>query len=183
MRKIIGYLLPWRPTFRRLELEKRWWHRLAVVLFFIALTLTFIPSWSLGDNANGPSNRYEQDIHHWGVLAGSSNGLLFDLDTEQLSDNASPVPLPPTVQKTIEMPDGKTATFPGTISDEAIKAEWTHKFNAMDTESVWFGLGIAVLVTVLFSYLLQSAYRALLYVIYGARIKAIPDISPIDEAN
>jgi hypothetical protein len=31
---------PFRPTFRRLELEKRWWHRLGVVSLFVVLFAT-----------------------------------------------------------------------------------------------------------------------------------------------
>lgn len=184
MRKIIGYLFPWRPTFRRLNLEKLWWHRLAVVLFFVSLIPVFVYSWALGDDANAPANPFEQDIHHWGAFSGASSGVLLDLDSIQnIDSSAPPPPRPPTVQKTIEMPNGKIATFPGTISDEAIKIEWQHKFNVMQSQAICLGLGIAVLVVVGFSYLFQTVYRAFLYVIYGAKARAIPDNFLADETD
>jgi hypothetical protein len=102
---------------------------------------------------------------------------MYDLDSFQpLANTSQPAqPPPPTIQKTIEMPGGKIATYPGTTSDEAIKAEWKHKFNAATTKAALLGLVIAVLVTMAFSYLLQASYRALLYVIYGAKAGAAPD--------
>ncbi len=66
------------------------------------------------------------------------------------------------------MPDGKTASFPATTSDDAIKLEWKHKLKLAEVQAALLGLGIAILVTLAFSYLLQAGYRALLYVIYGA---------------
>jgi hypothetical protein len=77
------------------------------------------------------------------------------------------------------MPDGTTVTFPGTTPDETINAEWEHRLNTATTKSALYGFGWAVLVTVLFSYLFQAAYRALVYVIYGAKAKAAPD-SPVE---
>lgn len=170
MRNIIGCLFPWLKTFRRLQLEKRWWHRLAVVLFFVALTPAFVGSWVIGYSVSGPVYSFEQDIHHWG----GPNGMLFDLDSIQPLDNnnnaplVSPAPPPATVQKTIEMPNGKTATFPGSVSDEDIKAEWHHKLSMSEIQAIFYGFGIALLVTVFSSYLLQASYRAVLYIIYGA---------------
>ena len=74
------------------------------------------------------------------------------------------------------MPDGKTATYPEATSDETIMAEWRHKLHMAEIRAAWLGFCIATLVTVLFSYLLQASYRALLYVIYGAKAR----VDPID---
>lgn len=65
--------------------------------------------------------------------------------------------------------NSKTATFPGVISDEAIEAEWQDKLRVAETQSIYYSLGVALLVTVVFSYLLQASYRAVLYVVYGAK--------------
>lgn len=213
MGKLIGFLFPWRNTFRRLELEKRWWHRLATVLFFVALTPTLLYSWVIVDDANSPLNSFEH-INYWETLpphpaTGTStseqmettppgNGGLRPGDTVDTTPYAplnSPDPnyIPPApdgsqgvpnpnyvapdskdLRKTIEMPDGKTATYPGTTSDVAIEAEWKHKLSIATAKAALFGFGIAVLVTLLFGYLLQAAYRALVYVIYGAKARAAP---------
>lgn len=83
------------------------------------------------------------------------------------------------MQKTIEMPDGTTVKYPGTTPDETINAEWKHKRSIAEAKAMIFGFGWAVLATVLFSYSLQAAYRALVYVIYGAKARATPD-SPVE---
>jgi hypothetical protein len=176
MSKIVGILFPWRKTFKRLQLEKRWWHRLAVVLFYLALIIAFWFSLAIGSDGYAPVHSIQQDIHHWGGSNG--NGMLFDLDSFQPVDNTSqPAPQqppPPVVQKTIEMPDGTTTTYPGTTSDEAINAEWNHKLDAATHRALILGFVVAVLVILSFSYLLQASYRALLYVIYGANAGTAP---------
>ncbi|MBN9615620.1 MAG: hypothetical protein J0G35_08615 [Acidobacteriales bacterium] len=58
------------------------------------------------------------------------------------------------IRKTIELPNGENATYPGTTSDEAIKIEWKHKRNIAEAQAALLGLGIAVLMAVIFSYLL-----------------------------
>jgi hypothetical protein len=177
MRKVIGFLFPWRATFKRLELEKQWWHRLAVVVFFVALLPTLLYSWVFADDACSPVKSYESEIHEWGGQ--NPNGVLLDFSSMQpLDSNAPPVQLPPIVQKTIEMPDGTTVKYPGTTPDETINAEWKHKRSIAEAKAMIFGFCWAVLATVLFSYLLQAAYRALVYVIYGAKARATPD-SPV----
>ena len=167
MSKIVLILFPWKKTFKRLGLESRWWHRLAVVLFSITLVVAFLFSWAIADDAIAPTYSFDQDIHHWAV----SDGAMYDLDSFQPVANTSQPEQPPTptIQKTIEMPDGKITTYPGTTSDEAIKADWQHKLSTATHKALILGFMIAVLVTLAFSYLLQASYRALLYVIYGAK--------------
>jgi hypothetical protein len=65
MSKIVGVLFPWRKTFKRLELAKRWWHRLAIVLLSIALIIAFLFSWAIAEDAIAPTYSFDQDIHHW----------------------------------------------------------------------------------------------------------------------
>ena len=129
--KVIGFLFPWRNTFRRLELEKRWWHRLAIVLLFVALAPTLVYSWVIADDACSPVNRFEPDIAYLGgpppggtfdanpvppppgysasdVVATSNQpapkGDIFDQVAGNQAASSPPKP-PPTIQKTIEMPD------------------------------------------------------------------------------
>jgi hypothetical protein len=213
MRKVIGFLFPWRNTFRGLELEKRWWHRLAVVVFFVALVPALVFAWVIGDDAYTPVNRFDSNIHHWGQF--TNDGILFDIDSMQPLDNnapavppppppgysandvvptsnqpapkgdifdqvagkqpTSPPKSPPIAQKTIEMPNGKTVTYPGATPDETIQAEWNHRLTIANGKATVFGFGWAALATLIFSYLLQAAYRALVYVIYGAKARATPD--------
>lgn len=193
MKRVIGVLFPWRAMFRRLELEKRWWHRLAVVLLFIALVPVFLFSWVLGDDANGPVLSLEGEIQHWEILpaipAGANWESIVDPvtrppDANSIGKGKIAAPLkdtfavvaarvkPSEMLKTIEMPDGTTVTYPGTTSDEIINGEWRKKHNIATTKAALLGFGIAVLVTLMLSYLLQSMYRAALYVIYGAKSKS-----------
>lgn len=193
MRKIIGFLFPWVPTFKRLELEKRWWHRLAVVLFFIALAPLLLYSWVIGDDANSPVHSSGGEIQYWEIAPPLPGGYTI---VPAISPNAPPpdsnvigygeiaTPLGNTfdvlaanarnsdLRKTIEMPDGTTVTYPGTASDEAIKSAWIHKLRIATAKAVMLGFGIAVLATLIFSYMLQVGYRAVLYVIYGAKAGA-----------
>jgi hypothetical protein len=205
MSKVIGFLFPWRKTFKRLELEKRWWHRLAIVVFFVALLPTLLYSWILATNANGPVNSFEPDISYLAGPPPSGTTPKPESSTVEhgpWEDYQKPAPPPgysssdvvtsqtdpytasggkaiPWVQKTIDMPDGKTVKYPGTTPDETIKAEWQHKRSIAEAKAMILGFGWAVLVTVLFSYLLQAAYRALVYVIYGAKARAAPN-SPVE---
>jgi hypothetical protein len=134
-----------------------------------------------------PINQSSQ--HQPDAFDAASDAMLPDASSFDRSKVAIPlasVPLAPTghvdskdVRKTIEMPDGKTMTYPGTTPDEKINAEWQHRRNIATAKAALFGFGIAVLATVLFSYLLQAAYRALVYVIYGRKAgRPAPD-SPV----
>jgi hypothetical protein len=272
MRKAVGFLFPWNNTFKRLELEKRWWHRLAVVLFFVLLIPPFAFSWVIENEVNAPPNTVVPRINYWAILPPPPNGTGADnssgawepvptstpnpqsttagdsigiyghpppgatigarrggqAQTQNLPalDMTTSVPLPPRYtiddtptsggdvidqaaaemqetdtqpdlsasdrgkvvmplasvplvsghhvrvrdqRKTVEMPNGKTATFGGDSSDEAIKAEWKHQLDLALTKAALIGFGMAILATAGLSYLLQAAYRAVLYVIYGAR--------------
>lgn len=190
MSKIVGVLFPWRKTFKRLELEKRWWHRLAVVLFSVVLAVALLYSWVIADDAQTPVRPVLGDITSWSPIPpGATIGPAEQNDQrtssnseqEDTFDQASATALKqlPDVSKsdtkTIEMPDGKTATYPGTTSDDVIKADWQHRLDIATRKALILGFVIAVLVTLAFSYLLQASYRAFLYVIYGAKTKSAPD--------
>lgn len=198
VRRVVGWFFPWRKLFGRLELEKRWWHRLAIVAFFIALVPMLLFSWAVASDSYRPANTYNSEIHQWQIIPRPPDGYVLDQSTD-VSTTALPdrsaigegkiaipikddgdwfaknAPNRPSVDaKTIEMPDGKTATYPGTTSDEAIKTDWQHKLDTEQVEGFVLGITIAVFVTLCFAYLLQFAYRALLYVIYGSKVAVVP---------
>lgn len=195
MSKATGFLFPWRNTFRRLELERHWWHRLAVVLFFVALVPVLLCSWVIADEADSPVHSFGGDIQHWEVMSPPPDGytigpdvtpLTSPPDSNALGQGKIAIPLGDVnlpnadVRKTIEMPDGKTTTYLGTTSDETIKAEWRRKLNIATTKAALLGFGIAVLLTLIFSYLLQVGYRVVLYVIYGAKAGTAPGATATD---
>lgn len=185
MRKIIRFLFLWRKMYRRFELQKRWWHRLTVVLFFVALTPIFLYSWVIGDEANGPVNYFEPDIVYLSappLARPHSNNVNSPDGSSQVSagSGVDPFTIGRVNQKTIEMPNGKTATFPGIISDEAINTEWQHNLSVANTKAIFYGFGVALLIAVIFSYLLQTCYRAVLYVIYGAMAGQSVDDTPAE---
>lgn len=78
------------------------------------------------------------------------------------------------------MPNGETATYLGTTPDATIEGDWEHQRHLATLKAVLLGFGWAVLATLIFSYLLQAAYRALVYVIYGAKAGPTPD-APITQ--
>lgn len=208
MSKATGFLLPWRRAYRPLELETHWWHRLAVVVFFVSLIPMFLYSWAIADEENMPTHLWAGNIQYWQILPVPPDGFTIDVPftpTASTLDQNSFVPFTPTasppdensvgqgkiatpifdkvvshqsdgnVRKTVEMPNGTTATYPGTVPDQTIKAEWQHKLKVAKAREMLLGIGAAVMVTLIFSYLLQIAYRALVYVIFGANAKATHD--------
>src|ERR1039458_1533042 len=54
---------PFKPTFRRLELEKRWWHRLCVVIFFAVLLGTAVFTAWVAYSVFVPRVQAMPDIH------------------------------------------------------------------------------------------------------------------------
>jgi hypothetical protein len=204
MSKAIGLLFPWRGTYRRLEIERYWWHRLAVVVLFASLIPMFLYSWVIADDVNLPTHMWARDIQYWEILPVPPVGNTITPTDPQLDENSF-VPFTPTasppdedlvghgkiatpifgkvgnhqsdgnVRKTVEMPNGTTATYSGIVPDETIKAEWQHKLKVAKAREILLGIGTAVMVTLIFSYLLQMAYRALVYVIFGTPAKATPD--------
>jgi hypothetical protein len=153
---LTAILLPFRRTFRRLELERHWWHRFSVPLFLAAILFTFTGSSVLSYLAFAPPSSSEPVI--------LERLHLFDTNSK-IDDPSSP----DAGGKVALMPNGTTVDFPYSMSDEAIKAEWTR---AKDRRSrvalLWAGL-LAILGTLILSYLLQGLYRALLYLIFGSR--------------
>jgi hypothetical protein len=149
----------------RLQREERWWHRLATVLFFILLTIGFLYSWAIGNDAYSPVNS-DQRITDWG---NPQNGVLYDLGSHYYEGDIPPTSPPPTLQKTVIAPDGSTTAYPGSTPDGTIHAEWNRRQAAAKDKAMLLGIMWAIIAGLVLSYLLQGGYRALMYVVYGAR--------------
>lgn len=200
MSMVSGFFFPWRNTFRRLELEQRWWHRLARVLFFAALIFLPFAAWFLTTNGTEPTNTVLQNTRYWYVdgtgnhidLSEPPQGATAIAPEAQNASNstvtewdASGKPIHPAAHPTgketvkldmakasaihaeVDMPSGEAREFVGK-SPKEIKAEWDKALRKARLNQILMSLGVAVVVALVFSYLLQSLYRALLYVIYGA---------------
>jgi hypothetical protein len=195
-------LFPWQGTIRRLELGKRWWHRLTVVLFVSVLIVTLLVTWAVMMDT-GSANVAEFDqwgAHSWYV---DGSGARVDIpppppgfqplvtagearpaDRKDILEGGL-IPTPAwavgpvvPIHYRVLMPDGKTKEFVGK-SIEEIKAEWDAAAEnaALHRLNVRRGLLsplVAVLVTLAVSYLLQSLYRVLLYVVYGSHKHVTP---------
>jgi hypothetical protein len=197
---VSGFFFPWRNTFRRLELEQRWWHRLARVLFFAALIFLPFAAWFLTTNGTEPTNTVLQNTRYWYVdgtgnhidLSEPPQGATAIAPEAQNASNstvtewdASGKPIHPAAYPTgketvkldmtkasaihaeVDMPSGEAREFVGK-SPKEIKAEWDKALRKARLNQILMSLGVAVVVALVFSYLLQALYRALLYVIYGA---------------
>ncbi len=78
MQGILTLLFPFSAAFDRLELEKRWWHRLSIVIFVIAIILVLLSSWGLTFASLEPSYQSEPNIRFW---VENTNGTQDDLGT------------------------------------------------------------------------------------------------------
>lgn len=200
MSNAIAFLFPWNKTFTRLDLQKRWWHRLAVVLFFLALISVLVVSGVCAFAAYEPYPSIVPDIHFWTT---DSNGNQNELETppEDATQIAPEVTRPDAngfsigspsqhapvldmgksipIDASVEMPNGHYKQFVGT-SRRDIEAEWNRALHKAIIKQWLFGICIPILFTLAFNYLLQSSYRALLYVIYGARAGAAAETPVTD---
>lgn len=227
-------VFPFRQTFRRLELERRWWHRLCIVVFFLLSVVTAVfAGWityaafaprvqtmpeiativaglpanadidailaALPENAGLPHGYYldhsislkdlGRDIKakypEYDDLGDEALATLVLAKYPQYSSVVSdggqrastnnppgsapgfePVP----VMKTIRMPDDSVARFSATVSDGSIRARWSHAERRQTLTALSRAALFTVISVLLISYLLQSVYRVLLYVIFGSAV-------------
>ena len=196
MRAVLTILFPWQGTFKQLGLRKRWWHRLAVVAFFIALLPMLGVSWVLAFASLQPVHSYMPDIQYWLIdtdgnpqqmtLGPSVTQAQYDAAVKQHKEDMkeffTPIPVgaqaviaPPGVsinpnaplKAKVNMPDGTTGEFVGK-SDAEITVAWNKALHKAVRTQWLLSIGIVIALTLVFSYLLQSLYRALLYVVYGS---------------
>jgi hypothetical protein len=170
-------LFPWHGTVRRLELGKRWWHRLAGVAFVVMLGITLLVTWALMVDTD-PTYYIAS---YWYV---DGSGAKVDLPAPPPSGttavslgtagwDANGVPIPPPaamfpVHVEVQMPDGKTKEFVGK-SPEEVRAACNAELHELKVRQWLLSPVVAILVMLAMSYLLQSLYRVLLYVVYGSQ--------------
>ena len=189
MKLMFTILNPWQGTFNRLGLYRRWWHRLAVVTFFIALLLVLGASWGFAFSYFRPV----QSLLNIQYTPHAETQAEYDAAVEKLkekrqkgidvSEYESPVPvgtyweLPKDYTPNpagrgiiwdaaeVVMPDGTTADFE---SAKAAERTWNKALHAAKLKEWTLSTTVAIVLTLSFSYLLMSLYRTLLYVVYGS---------------
>ena len=170
-------LFPWQGTIRRFELEKQWWHRLVVVVFFTALIATLLVTWSqmmLGMAVFHTSVDRLATARYWYV-----DGSGAKVDIPALPEWATPTvgiagtAAEFTVHVAVYMPDGELKEFVGK-TPEQLRAAWDAAAHMHSVKRWLLSPLVAILVTLAMSYLLQSLYRVLLYVVYGSQKSVAP---------
>jgi len=186
---MIAILNPWQGTYRQLKLGRRWWHRLAVVTFYAALVLVLGASWGVGFISLQPfrSHMYIRYTPHTqtqaqydaavkmlneergkGVEVGESNTPLPVGGYWETPEGSTPSPAERGITwdaAEVVMPDGITAEFEST---QAAEIAWGKALRKALLKQWTLSTAIAIVITLAVSYLLQSLYRALLYVVYGS---------------
>jgi hypothetical protein len=128
-------LFPFRWKYRELGLSKWWWHRLAIVLFAIALSAVFLMSvWIVADGYSEKDSRLDNASSEY-------------FDANQTDQNVTP-----------------TGSQALNHYEEQIK-KINHDANVTLCWEIGFALGFLVCL----SYMLQSLYRVILYVVYGSK--------------
>jgi hypothetical protein len=133
-----------------------------------------------------PANTLLQNVHYWYEDKSGNRVELSDPPQEAVevapemqdaSDSKQKVRLDDSksapIHASVNMPDGNTKEFVRK-SPKEITAEWNQALRRARLNQEMLSLGVAIGVIVIFNYLLQGAYRALLYVIYGSKTHATP---------
>ena len=189
MRAVLAILFPWRRTFKELGLKKRWWHRLAVVAFSIALMPILGASWVLAFSSLQPDQSSMPPIQYWAMdTDGNPEQIILGPPVTQAQHDAAmkqsaatvPVgtqviieppgmPINPNVplKAKVNMPDGTLGEFVGK-SEAEITVAWNKALHKAVFTAWLLSFAIAIAMTLASSYLFQSLYRTLLYVVYGS---------------
>jgi hypothetical protein len=90
----MSFAFPFRPTFRRLELENRWWHRLCIVIFFVLLLGTAVLTAAVCYSVFAPQVQTMPDIE-----TGFSDQphLSSEADVDTILTEAERAALPPNI--------------------------------------------------------------------------------------
>ncbi len=140
--KLFNILFPFRSKYRELDLRRWWWHRLAIVLFVVALSAGFLMSaWIVVDDYSEKDSRLN-----------SASSKYFDA-TQQTDQNVTP-----------------TASQALNQYEEQNK-KINHDANVSLYWEVVFAFGFLACL----SYILQSSYRAIIYVAYGSKRGSEPN--------
>jgi hypothetical protein len=170
MNRAVMFLLPCLPVAQRLEIVKRRWHRLCVVVFFKLLLSTLLTVAAFSYLTLAPRVR-----DYPGVL---ERIYLFDESAGTLQNERSLLKTQEPAGRVVQMPNGTWATFPYGTSGEEIHARWTRaERHQLLSAMLWAAL-VSVFATLAVNYALQGAYRALLYATFGSkRLKASDSVT------
>jgi hypothetical protein len=168
MNRAVMLLLPGFTFAQRLELEKRWWHRLGVIAFFALLLSTLLTVAVTSYSTLAPKVRDYPYIFE--IIP------LFPVTADALQhEQSSPKILEP---RTIQMPNGTWATFPINMSDEAIHTLWTRAKRHQLLSAISWAALVSVLATLAVNYVFQGVYRLLLYATFRSKsLKASDSIA------
>jgi hypothetical protein len=168
MNRAVMLLLPGFTVAQRLELGKRWWHRLGVVVFFKLLLSTLLAVAAVSYLTLAPKVRDYPGVFE--IIP------LFDVSADALQHEQS---LPKILEpRTIQMPNGTWATFPINMSDEAIHTLWTRAKRHQLLSAIFWAALVSVFATLVVNYVFQGVYMLLLYATFGSKsLKASDSIA------
>jgi hypothetical protein len=161
MNRAVMFLLPCLPVVRRLEVRKRWWHRLGVVVFFKLLLSTLLAVAAISYLTWAPKVRAFPVVFE--------DFYLFDESADPLQNEQSLRKIQGPEGHVVQMPNGTWVTFPFSISGEEIHARWDRaKRHQILSAMLWAAL-LSVFATLAVNYMLQGVYRLLLYMTFGSK--------------
>jgi hypothetical protein len=161
MNRTVMFLLPCLPVVRRLEIGKRWWHRLSVVVFFKLLLSTLVAVAAISYLTWAPKVRDCRIVFE--------NFCLFDESADPHQNEQSLCTNQGPYGHVVQMPNGTWTTFPYGISDEEIHARWDRAFRHQLLSAMLWVVLLPVFATLAVNYALQGVYRLLLYVKFSSK--------------
>jgi hypothetical protein len=153
MNKAVMFLLPCLPVVQRLEIGKRWWHRLSVVVFFKLLLTTLLAVAAFSYLAWAPKVRDCRVVFE--------NFYLFDADGLPKIEGPE--------GHVVQMPNGTWTTFPFSVSNEEINARWERAKRHQLLSAISWAALVSIFATLAVNYVLQAAYRLLLHVTFDSK--------------
>lgn len=146
------FLFPFTSIFKSLKLENRWWHRLALVIFFVAfLAVGALIVAVIVEDVGVQRTVLQSDSVQSETSSPSSTPTKRDPETQ-----AVPIPAGAGAVKSSGLQLGETLGHP---EDRRLAA--VH-------ETKWSGIAWYFAALLALFYLPQIAYRLLLYVIFGS---------------
>ena len=170
MNRAVMFLLPCLPVTRQLELKKRWWHRLGVIVFFKLLLSTLVAVAAVSYLTWAPKVRDCRVVFE--------NFCLFDVSANPHQNEQSLCKIQGPEGHVVQMPNGTWTTFPFSVSNEEIHASWERaKRHQLLSAMHWAAL-LSAFAALAVNYVFQGVYRLLLYVTFRRKsLKASESIA------
>lgn len=165
MPALLRVLLPFASTYRQLNLNAKWWHRLAIVCLCVVTALTFAASVAvpLLDEIDARRSATSSAYDTLATEARLPTGYTLDPKTGERVE-AAPQQSGPSDIRSIQVPKSSlsdpysgTAQHPDLVK-QAVEATPIHGFTIVS---------LAVLITLVVSYAFQALYRAAIFVSFG----------------